>query len=392
MKGYIRKRGKRSYSLQWYVGRDEKGKPQYRTKTVRGTRKQADAEMARIIHEVETGEYVDPPRITVSAYLEHWLAAMESNVSARTWERYSEIIRKHLTPALGRRELRHLKSVHIQGCYTKALADGRRDGKGGLSAQTVLHHHRVLRKALQDAVGWNMLARNPCAGVKPPRPVRATVRTLSRNEIGLILKVASPEMYVPVLLAVTTGMRRGELLALRWEDVDLDRAILQVRSSLEQTRAGVAFTQPKTPKARRAVALPEAAVSVLRQQRVRQAEARRMLEQYYKDLDLVCADPDGSMIRPSAFSKRWQWLVSKAKVAPAPFHALRHTHATMLLQAGVHPRIVQERLGHSTISVTMDTYSHVLPSMQTEAAKKVDVMLSADNVNITSTLELPKDD
>ena len=291
--------------------------------------------------------------------------------------RYEEIVRCHLSPRLGHIPLSKLQPLHIQSYYSEALLSGRRRGKGGLSAQTVLHHHRVLREALQQAVKWLLLARNPADAVEPPRPKRREMRALDGEATGKLLRAATEtRLYVPIMIAVTTGLRRGEILGLRWEDVDFENANLAVRQSLEQTKAGLAFKQPKTAKGRRVVALPGLTIETLKQHRKQQAAERLMLGQAFEDHGLVCARADGNPWPSNSFSAAFVALAKKAGCT-IRFHDLRHTHATQLLRQGVHPKIVSERLGHSTVGITLDVYSHVLPGMQEEAATRTDTALRA---------------
>jgi len=324
---------------------------------------------------MNSGAYVEPTRETVGSFLNRWLADYARvKVAPTTFERYEEIVRLHLIPVLGHHPLAKLQPLHIQGYYTRALKSGRRRSEGGLSAQTVLHHHRVLREALQQAVRWLLLARNPADAVEPPRPSRKETRVICAQEAAELLShVEGTRLYVPVLLAVTTGMRRGEILGLRWRDVNFDASVLAVRQTLEETKgAGLRFKQPKTQKGRRTVALPAITVERLRQHRALQAETRLALGSGYQDGDLVCAMHDGTPWKPSNFSYTFRVVALRLGLTDLRFHDLRHSHATELLRSGIHPKIVSERLGHSTVGITLDTYSHVLPDMQEQAAATVD--------------------
>jgi len=343
--------------------------------TVHGTKKDVERELARLIHEMETGYYIEPTNMTVADLLQKWLVDYaKPNVAGKTYERYAEIVRNSLIPALGHHRLAKLQPLHIQAFYSDMLENGRRNGKGrGLSPLTVRHYHRVLRKALHDAVRWRLLARNPAEAVEAPRVVRKEMKVLEPEEVGRLLHAAEgSEFYIPVLLAVATGLRRGEILALRWEDVNLDDGVITVRRSLEQTRAGITFKAPKTAKSRRMLVLPEMAIAPLQTHKGEQALQKLMLDSAYQDSGLVCTEADGSLINPEHLSRGFRVLLKHAGLPRIRFHDLRHTHATMLLREGIHPKIVSERLGHSTIVLTMDTYSHVSLPMQEEAARKLD--------------------
>ncbi len=379
MTGSIRQQGKRTWELRIYLGRNETGRKLYRSKTVRGAKRDAQRELAHVIDTLNTGAYIAPSRMTVKDYLGRWLVDYARvNVGGKTFERYSEIVQLHLIPALGHHCLEKLQPLHIQACYSDALQSGRRDGAGGLSPQTVLHHHRVLREALRHAVKWQLIARNPADAVDPPRPQRREIESLDVAETARLLEASKDSpLALLVLLAFTTGLRRGELLALRWKDVDLTDSRLAVRQAIEQTKAGgLRFKEPKTQRGRRVVTLPAVAVDALRRHKAEQAKERLILGAAYRDQGLVFARKDGTPMNPAATSKAFTLLVSKAGVRRVSFHACRHTHATLLMGANVHPKVVSERLGHATVGITLDTYSHVLPSMQEEAAKKMNDLLA----------------
>lgn len=379
MKGCIHRRGKSSWGIVIELPRDELQKRRQKTFTVRGTKKAAEQELTRLLHELNTGAFIEPTRITVGEYLKRWLSDYAApKVSAKTFERYSEIVRLHLTPALGHHQLTALKPMMIQECYAAALRNGRIDGNGGLSAQTVLHHHRVLREALRQAVRWQLLGRNPVDAVEPPRPQRREMVVLDEDQTIQLLDAAKESrLYIVVLLAVTTGLRRGEILGLRWQDIDIDNRIAHVRRTVEQVRGGLRFKEPKTAKSRRAVALPELAVEALRRHLVDQKRERLKLGSAYRDSDLVCARLHGTPLDPGEVTAGFARLIGSLDLPRIRLHDLRHGHATHLLRQGTHPKIVSERLGHSTVGITLDTYSHVMPGMQEEAALKLDETLRA---------------
>ncbi len=384
MRGHIRQRGQRSWAIVLDLGRDARGKRRQKWHKVAGTKRDAQRELTRLLRDLDTGTYVEPSQMTVGTYLEKWLRDYaKTNVSAKTFERYAEIARVHLIPALGHLPLARIQPLHIQDYYSVALESGRRDGHGGLSAQTVLHHHRLLRAALRQALKWQLLGRNPADAVEPPRPKRPEMRVLDAAETGrLVASTKGTRLFLPVLLAVTTGMRRGEILGLRWKDVDLKKATLAVRRSLEQTKGGIQFKEPKTQKGRRVVALPEIAVDALRSHKTRQAKHRLLLGRVYENGDLVCAKENGKPTVPADLSKSFARLLGRLEgdVPPIRLHDLRHTHATQLLREGIHPKVVSERLGHSTVAFTLDVYSHVLPSMQADAARSIDRALAHTGV------------
>jgi integrase len=378
MRGTIRQRSEGSYSLVYDIGNDPAtGKRKQKWATVKGTKKDAERELTRILSALDTGSFVEPQKLTLGAYLEQWLRDYAaSNVTGKTFQTYREFITRHLTPGLGHIPLIKLTPSHIQSYYTNKLSHGRLDGKGGLSPRSVLHQHRLLRSALQQALRWQLLARNPADGAVPPKPRRAEPAIVDGNgSLALLEAAAGSWLHVPILLAVTCGMRRGEALALRWEDVNLETGALAVRRSLEQTSQGQVFKSPKSGKSR-VIRLTKLADTVLRQHQAAQAEIRRQMGGAWENLDLVVCNDLGAPRSPQALTQAFILLRNRAG-ATVTFHGLRHSHATILLSQGVQPKVVSERLGHSSIGITQDLYSHVMPHMQEEAAHQVDVAFDA---------------
>lgn len=374
MKGSIIQRSKGTWTLIFDLGRDGHGKRQQKWKALRGTRQDAERELRRVLRELDTGSYIEPSKISLSVYLNQWLRDYaKPNTAPTTYERYADIVSLHLIPALGEIALAKLQPLHIQAYYAEALQEGRRNGTGGLSARTVHHHHRILKQALAQAVKWQLLNRNVADAVTPPRPERHEMAALDEPQtVELIECTKSTNLYIPVFLAVTTGLRRGEVLGLRWSDVDLEAGVLSVRQALESTKNGLAFKQPKTVKSRRRVSLLPLTVQVLREHAIEQKKARLAAGPAYTDHGLVCARSDGSPVNPRQLSKDFLSLIRRNKLLRVRFHDLRHSHASQLLRQGIHPKIVSERLGHSSVAITLDTYSHVLPGMQEDAALSLD--------------------
>jgi len=376
--GHIRERSPGSFELRYSLGTDPaKGKRRIATATVRGTKKEAERELRRLLRTVDTGEHVDPTRITVRQWLNTWLDAARAEVSPKSHERYSEIAHNFLIPTLGNLPLAKLAPNHIQEAYNGWAVGGRRDGKpGGLSPQTRRHIHRILSAALGRAVEQQLVARNPADVFKKrlPKVERREVTALTAEQSQQMLDaIRRNRVYWPVLLALATGMRRGEILALRWGNVDLDRGSLRVVESLEQTKAGLRFKAPKSEKAR-AVTLPAFAGDELRRLKREQAEELLRLGVRQSGVTLLCARADGEPMPPRSLTHEFAKIAGRVKDVPrVRFHDLRHSHATQLLVAGVHPKVAQERLGHSSISVTLDLYSHVTATMQEDAATKLDM-------------------
>ena len=377
MIGNITRRGKSSWRLKFDLGPDPvTGKRKIAYKTVRGSKREAQTALALAIAEHESGEWIEPSALTVQAYLEKWLTDHSKvTVSAKTYERYADLVDHHLIPRLGAHRLQRLTPLHIQGAYADMLANGRRDGKGGLSARTVHHAHRVLFAALRQAVRWQLLSRNSAEGVTAPKPDKPEIPILDNAGMGELLKAAlGTRLYLPTLLAVTTGLRRGEVLGLRWKDVALETHLLTVAQKLEETKAGLAFRVPKTERSRRTVTLPAITVEALRQHKKAQAEDRLRLGLGKDDLGLLFTRIDGTPMRPRQLSQEFARLAKSAGLKVS-YHGLRHSHLTALMASGVNPKVICERAGRASVATTLDLYGHVMPGMQEKVAQGVDAAI-----------------
>lgn len=258
--------------------------------------------------------------------------------------------------------------------YADLLRRGRIDGAGGLSAKTVRYVHSILRKALADAVRWNTAQRNVADLADPPKLTgqHREMRTWTAEQLRAFLEhIAEERLYAAFLLAATTGLRRGEVLGLRWADVDLEAARISVRQSLVLVAYEPKFSEPKTNRSRRSVALDGRTVATLRSWRKQQLEERMLLGVGYDDSELVFTRDDGRFVHPDRFSQLFDKYVAVSELPRIRLHDLRHTHATLALAAGVHPKVVSERLGHSTVAFTLDVYSHAVPALQEEAAERI---------------------
>jgi integrase len=308
--------------------------------------------------------------MTVSSYLELWLTHIRERVRATTYEGYECLLRCHLPDELLAHGLGDLTPLALQRVYADLLTP--REGHKPPASGTILNLHLVLTQALGQAVRWQLLQTNPASGAQPPRPRRAQPVSVSPELLErLIAAAAETPLELPVAIAASTGMRRGEILALRWADVSNDLSLAHVNASLQATREGLVFERPKTARSRRAIALPAFLRPYLERQRRSQA-LRRELEACWHDHDLVVTRADGSPVNPDSFSSAWRRLLRKRELPAVRFHDLRHAHATLMLMQGVHPKVVSERLGHASVGITLDTYSHVLPSLQSQAVEAFD--------------------
>ena len=382
MKGHIRQRSKGTWSIVIDVGRDPKtGKRRQQWHTVKGTKKDAERELREKLRSLETGAYVKPQKISLGEYLEHWIQSyVVIHTSPRTAEGYQAIVDRYLIPALGAIPLCQLQPQHLENYYAHALSHGRLDGKGGLSARTVLHQHRVLSQALSHAVKQGLLARNVAEAVAAPRPGRSRMATLSFADVPRFLDAARrTPYYILFYAALYTGMRRGELLGLRWCDIDLGKASISVVQTLYRLSSGeFVIKEPKSPHSRRLVSLSPSLAELLRGYHAEQEAQKILLGTTLTGQDLVFAHPDGSPLDPSTVTHAFGKLIKKAELPHIRFHDLRHTHATLMLKGGVHPKIVSERLGHANIGITLDTYSHVVPGLQEAAALRFDALISSE--------------
>ena len=363
------------------IGKDPvTGKRRQKSEAIRGTRKAAEAKPARIVHELETGQFAELSSITLADFLRTWLSDYaESNVASRTFEKYESQVRNHLIPILGNLRLRDLKPTHILAALERWRTQGRKYGAGGLSPRSCLHNYRVLHSALNQAVKWQLIPRNPANSVDAPRVKREEVETFDEEQISNLLRAAGDCQIASIIfVAVMTRLRRSELLGLRWDDLDLNTKTLHVQQSVYRSNKGeFVFGSPKTASSRRSVALADSVANELKGQRARVAKRKLSRGLNYDDNNLVFPARDGQPLDQNNLYRQWRDVLKRANLHQFKFHTLRHTCASLLLKAGAHPKVVQELLGHSSISVTMDTYSHLMPNMQIDAVNSLERLLLA---------------
>ncbi|MBU2009192.1 MAG: site-specific integrase [Chloroflexi bacterium] len=370
MKGCIVQRSKGTWRLLFDAGRDpQTGRRRQRSVTVRGTKKDAERKLRELLHSLETGSYVKPARVTLGQYLRQWLKG-QTNLRPSTLAGYTSKVERHLIPELGQLPLTELRPQHLQAFYQKTLETGRIQG-GRLSSSTVNQCHRILGKALADAVRLELVSRNVALAATPPRPGRHEMRFMNQAETLRFLETARGTDYYPLFYTLLfSGLRRSEALGLRWRDLDLTLGHLSVAQAMHTLKGGeIAFCEPKTAKGRRLVSLPPSLAILLRQHRENHEAVRAALGTTLGDDDLVFAWPDGRPMLPDTVSHAWEKVAQKAGLEGVRMHDARHTHASLMLAQGVHPKIVSERLGHATIAITLDTYSHVTPGLQEAAAR-----------------------
>jgi integrase len=337
-------------------------------------RQEVHDKIQEALKEKSQGTLVTDSQQTIAQYLEGWLEyTVKDSVRPRTYERYEQHVRLHLVPMLGKVKLQSLTPQHVQMLKSKKL-------KEGLSPKTVGAIQGALHKALDDAVKLGLLARNVCDAVSPPREEEKEIRSLLPSQIYRLLEAAKDHPYEALfVLALGTGMRRGELLGLKWQDINFAEGTLQVRRTLSRVptamrNGGPLFVEaePKTKRSRRSIVLPSFVLEALQKHKILQEELRRKASDAWEDHDYVFCTAFGKCLHQNTVAHQFKMLLKKAGLPDMRFHDLRHSAATLLLSLGVHAKVVQEILGHSQISMTMDIYSHVLPTMQGEAMAKLD--------------------
>lgn len=344
------------------LGRDAEGKRKRRV--IYADSKKEAVEKLNALRSKSIGLRADPQRLTLADYLSDWLAHAKAKLAANTWVSYEIAARVHIKPRIGGVRLAALQPSHIAALYAE-LAEA------GTSGRTRENVHLVLNLALKQALKWEYIDRNPCEVVDKPRRERAEVKFWTAEQASAFLDaIESDRLRALYVLAIASGLRQGELFGLKWEDVDLERGQLAVRRSLVEIRGKITEEDPKTESGRRNVALPAIAIDALREHR------KRMLAEGNHAATYVFCDTEGGPLRKSNVRRRsFEPLLERAGLPPITFHGLRHSCATMLLTEGVHPRVVQERLGHADVTVTLRTYSHVLPTLQKDAAERIDAVL-----------------
>ena len=315
------------------------------------------------ISQKNNGTLVSPRETTIKQWIENWLEKYKKNkLKTRTYESYDAIIKNHIIPAIGKKRLQDLRTKDLQELYTKKVNEGK-------SPQTIRHIHIIIHSSLKQALKENLIPRNVADFCELPEKIRPKVNVMTLEELKQLLEANKNHKFYPLLLLeIGTGLRASELLGLHWHNLDLDKGSLFVGANAVETKAGVKYQNtPKTKQSIRLIQIPE--------------EARRVLLEYqektkHDNSDIVFPNESGGYMRVSTLTQifKYTWL-KKANLKGFTFHSLRHAHATQLLQLGIHPKVVQQRLGHSTITITMDTYSHVIPQLQQEAADKINTIL-----------------
>jgi len=385
MGGYVTLKGKKYYAVV-EVGTDPlTGKRRRIWHPAGTTKRSAQRLLGQLLDDLDTNTFLEPEAITVARYLvDEWLPFTKNEIRHATFDSYRRNIENHVVPHIGAAKLQALRPLDLTRYYSTLLESGRRDGNGGLSAKSVRNIHQTLRKAFDDAVQLHYLRSNPAVGAKPPKPSGTstdTVRYWTAVELRSFLTRNRDHRHSYLwTLAASTGMRRGELLGLRWRDVDLAAGRLSVRQTIISVGYEIMRSEPKTAKGARTIDLDPGTVQFLRAHRAEQILEQRFIDHTDRDEDLVFCREDGDTYHPDFVRQSFERRVRASPVRRIRFHDLRHTHATLMLKAGIAPKIVSERLGHATVAFTMEVYAHVIPGMQAEAAKAFgEIMFGSSN-------------
>ncbi len=342
------------------------------------TEKAAQTALNDLVPKVQHGGFVAPTRITLREFaIDKWLPAMKSTVRPSTALSYEGHVRAHIVPELGALKMEKVTAPRIQALYSKLLEEPRAEEKEPLSPTTVRHIAMTLHRLFADAVKWGMLQRNPADSADPPKTARAEMKVWSIDQLRTFLEArAEDRLHGVWYLAAHTGMRRGEVLGLKWSDVDLEGGKLSVQRSLVGVGYEVKVSEPKSGRGR-VIALSASDVEILKAEAAKQLDEQSAAKEAWQDTGYVFTRVDGRAWHPDRVSKLFGEAVAAAKVAEIRFHDLRHSHASHLLSAAVHPKIVAERLGHSSIAITLDTYSHLIPAMQEDAVARLEALMVA---------------
>ena len=368
MAGTVERYGK-GWRYRAAVGIDPvTGKRRWVSKGGFSTRKAASTALNAVLTDADNGQIVERSSVTVAEYLDDWIERAARDLKPTTAASYRNDI-GHLKRQLGHVRVQDLTPLTVERAYHELV-------KSGLKAKSVRNIHAVLRRALGDAERLGLIVRNPAASARPPTPDRVEQSTWTPDELSAFLgSVQDHRLFASFVLAATTGMRRGEVLGLRWRDVDLDVGRLSVVHTITTVNGVPVEGDTKTNKSRRRIGLDAVTVEVLRAHRQRQRQERLLAGPIWQDTGLVFTQEDGSAVHPDRYSRWFTALVRTAGVPKIRLHDVRHTNATLALEAGVHPKVVSERLGHATVGITLDLYSHVSPAIDQAAAETIAAMV-----------------
>jgi len=362
-KGSIYKRSDGKWRGQFWLGDDRK--------SVTGRTKKEVEDKIKILEMEERGRLNNGRNLLYEDFLDSWLETKKNNVSVNTWSYYNQLVRDYIKPSLGMMILKDIKPGYIQKLYNEM-------SRKGIGARTVEKTHSVIRGSLNTALKYGLIILNPANATDPPRSQKKEMSYLELEEIEKLIKVgreSNDRYYRIYYLAIITGMRQGELLALKWKKIDLEKGIIEVKQSLIRLpRGNLVIEKPKTKSSVRSIKIGEGTIEVLKEQKEIIKEERKV-SKLWKENDLVFPSTVGTPIDPTKILKRFRNLLKKAGLPRIRFHDLRHTSASLMLNNGVDILVASRRLGHSKPSVTLDVYGHMLVTAQNEAAEKLEKLL-----------------
>lgn len=382
MKGYVRKRGNK-WSFTVDVGKDPRtGKRKQKTQSGFKTKKEAQAALAEMVNNVDKGVYIEPTKRKFKDFAMHYLETIYVNkVKASTYERTESLLKTQILPWFQEVELDKIDQFLIHDFFKEKK-------EKGLSSSYIQRMHEVIRQLLKVAYKWELIPKDISSFVEAPRLEKKEMKVWSVEQVNEFLKFTKHSRYNPVFfLAAYTGMRKGEILGLHWDDIDFEEKTIRISKTLYKVKDQYLLHEPKTKSSIRTIYMDDDIIRVLKKQRVKQNLEKLKAGNIYEDKNLVFAQETGNYVFPSAVNGLFLRYINQSGLPRIRFHDLRHTHATILLGMGVNPKIVSDRLGHSSVKITLDTYSHVLPSMQqdltaefSKTMKKGQVSKSGQNV------------
>jgi integrase len=401
MAGSIEKRGIDKWRLVVSAGLDKEGKQVKKTKTITTNHKcelksckdcakekhcparmEASKQLALLVAEVEHGTYTQPTKTTLADFAQRWIRDYgEVHLVPKTLSEYKYLL-KRILEALGHLRIEKITPTHLLAFYANLQEKGiREDGQsGGLSEKTILHYHRLLSSIFNDAVMWQVIPSNPASRVKPPKVPKKIAKHFDEQqtmEVLTALENEPPKYKLAITLTIFTGVRKGELMAMEWQDINFTEGTIRVeRATQYVTGVGVVTGEPKTEKSKRVISIPVSVMALLKQYKAYQAQERLKVGDLWQNNNRLLTAWDGQPMHPGTISKWWKKFLKRHELPHIPFHGLRHTSATLLIGQGLHAKTISDRLGHSTIAITMDTYGHFLKSADQVAAEKLENLLT----------------